>query len=139
MRYKYSYLPDELEILLIPTPITVHIYNTMTIENTQDLDIYAMVSQILKVDCPARQAFLQDVSRLCAHLQMAAPEAVFDWSFKIVQEKLCSAVVGLVSAESNGLHFTIAKATSQYLEESFMQTAAGTSRCNSNAIPFLCN
>jgi hypothetical protein len=64
---------------------------------------------------------------------MATPEAVFDWSFKIVQEKLCSAVVGL-SAESNGLHFTIAKATSQYLEGSFMQTAASTSQCNSNAI-----
>jgi hypothetical protein len=86
-------------------------------------DIYAVVSQILQVDCPARQALLQDIPGLCTCLHMAAPEAVFDWSFKVVQEKLCSEVVEL-SAESNGLHFTIEGATSQYLEGSFMQTAA---------------
>jgi hypothetical protein len=54
-----------------------------------------------------------------------APGTLFDWSFKVVQEKLCNEVVEL-SAESNGLHFTIAKATSQYLEGSFMQMAAKT-------------
>ncbi|KAF8229591.1 hypothetical protein L208DRAFT_1285878, partial [Tricholoma matsutake] len=70
------------------------------------------------------EALLFNMESICSDLfQHSTSDSVFLWAFETVKTKLCQEVVGLTHWK-NGLHFNASKTMSNYLEGSFMQTAA---------------
>ena len=53
----------------------------------------------------------------------AENDSVYTWAFSLVKTKLAEEIVGL-SGHQHGLHFNASKATSTYLDGSFMEKAA---------------
>jgi len=75
-------------------------------------------------DITFREALLFDAEGICSDLSRhSTSDSVFSWAFEIVKTKLCQEVVA-VTQKKSGLHFNAAKTTSEYLEGSFIQTAA---------------
>ena len=75
-------------------------------------------------DSTLRENLLSHAGDICSDLSRHdTSESVFLWAFEIVNSKLCREVVSLTH-QKMGLHFNASKTTSEYLEGSFMQTAA---------------
>ncbi|KAM6504000.1 hypothetical protein JOM56_000943 [Amanita muscaria] len=70
------------------------------------------------------EGLLFEAEGICSDLaQHSTSDSVFLWAFETVKTKLCQEVV-VLTHQRNGLHFNASKTTSEYLEGSFMQTAA---------------
>ena len=72
--------------------------------------------------CPS--FFVFEAEAICSDLlRHSTSDSVFLWAFATVKNKLCQAVVALTHPWCR-LHFNASKTTSEYLEGSFIQTAA---------------
>ncbi|KAF9525695.1 hypothetical protein CPB83DRAFT_796037, partial [Crepidotus variabilis] len=92
---------------------------------SKNLTIPTFIKRVLQREngCPTRQLIIDTAPELCQTLYAAAPSNIFSWAFDLVTEVVCGEVVKLTGAHE-GLHFNMSKATSRYLEGSFMQEAA---------------
>ena len=70
------------------------------------------------------ETLLFEAEAICSDLlRHSTSDSVFSWAFATVKNKLCQEVVALTHPRCR-LHFNASKTTSEYLEGSFIQTAA---------------
>jgi hypothetical protein len=67
-------------------------------------------------------AFLNHIFKEALILK-AENDSLYTWAFTLVKTKLAEEIVGL-SSHQHGLHFNASKATSTYLDGSFMEKVA---------------
>ena len=104
-----------------------HLENVQTCLQQNGLTIPTYIQGVLTVpssDPTFHEALLFHAEGICSDLSRhSMSDSVFTWAFEIVKTKLCQEVIALTQQKS-GLHFNTSKTTSEYLEGSFMQTAA---------------
>ena len=104
-----------------------HLDNVHNCLRENDLTIPMYIRGVLTVptsDITFRENLLFNAEGICSDLSRHSTSgSVFLWAFEIVKTKLCQEVVSLTH-QKMGLHFNASKTTSEYLEGSFIQTAA---------------